>query len=196
MAPGFKDSISSSAKKTELFRNATRDYLINAALLLQPEDGGSNGMNRFYQMKINSLMNEDEDDVNYIVKLSENSTRCTKCGITRTLKIKSRKKENKSSDRRYCRYLRSLCKEICDNCRHCKIHKLIGRKSIRQALLANKEASHKRVIKTSNPAQKPKIKIAPEKKKKIIEKIIPIKTQLNPPSFSSRLRAFSCLLKK
>lgn len=199
MARGHRDSVSSSASKSELFRNATRDFLINASLLVQPEDGASNGLNRYYQMKINSLINEDEDDVNYILKLSENSTRCMKCGTTKFLRLKSRKNENKSSDRKHCRYLRSLCREICDSCHYCKTHKLINPKSLKRTTILHEEAINRKMkcnLKLDQSISKQRTKTVKDKKKKVNEKIIPFKTQINPPSFSSRLRAFSCLLKK
>lgn len=197
MARGQRDSVSSSASKSDLFRNATRDYLINASLIVQPEDGSSNGLNRYYQMKINSLINEDDDDVNYILKLAENSTRCMKCGTTKFLRLKSRKKENKSSDRKHCRYLRSLCREICDSCHHCKTHKLTNLKSLDRPATLNKDAIKRKMkcnFKLDQSVSNQKTKIG--KKKRANEKTIPLKIQINPPSFSSRLRAFSCLLKK
>lgn len=200
MARGLKDSVSSATQKSELIRDATRNFLISASSLLRPNNGVANGMNRYYQIKINSLIDQDNDDINYMMKLSENGTICTKCGNTKVLKLKKRRRENKSSDRKTCRYLRSLCIENCDICNYSKTNKLYGIKSIKQRRQLDKEAPNKDTPSVPNPSrpavQNFKPKPPKKSKKQVARKVIPLKFQSNPPSFSSRLRAFSCLLKK
>lgn len=194
MAPLPIQSLVESVQKSESFRESTRDYLIRAAQLMCPNETirASNGMNRYYQIQVNSLFNGDQDDINYISRLSEKNTRCIRCGNQKKIRLRSRRRENKSSDRKYCRYLRSLCNEYCDKCDNIKTYKLTGRQSIIDKLKKPPvpKLATKRVVKLP-------LEDKPLKKKNIVIKPVALE---KPPQktapFSSRLRAFSCLLQE
>lgn len=164
-------------------------------------------MNRYYQIKVNSLANQDHDDINYITKLAERNIRCIKCGTNKSLKLKSRKKKNNSSERKYCRYLRSLCYEYCDKCSERKAHKLFGRQSILNKLDAKsndnkvkhskedpkKKSSDKQELKSIIPTPSQSNSAKRGSKKKLALPVIKLPPKQQPSD--SGLRAFSCLLK-
>lgn len=190
MAPQIRDSINNTAIRSELLRNSTRDFLIDASKLI-----GNPALNRYYRAKINSLLDSDQDDVEYLRKVSTKSTLCIKCGNTREIKYKGRKSLNKSIDRKHCRYLRALLKEYCNRCGNGQVYKLRCQQSIARVLKRNKTRDpHPKV---EQPAQKQpqqsqvqaKQKHQPKPSKKQPPKPPP------KPQFSSRLRAFDCLLK-
>lgn len=140
MAPQHsKVSITETVKESEFIRNITRDYFIQAARLFTPKINRSsesnhdkekfdNGMNRYYQIKVNSLLDLEHDDIDYIVRLSEKNVNCIKCGSTKKLRLRNRRNQNKSDQRKYSKYLRSICDHHCDSC-NSTFHrsKLLGR---------------------------------------------------------------------
>lgn len=204
MAPQQKDSISTTVHKSEFHRNSTRDFLIGASQVVLNNSGAHNGLKRYYQMRMNSMLNRDQDDIDYIMRVSDQSTICFKCGNHKQLRIRSRKNKNRSSERRSCRYLRSLVDEYCDKCYEHKVHKLKGRQSILDKL-ADKEKPKipqpkneaKQLLKVfDKPVNTPttsKRKSSNNKADRALK--LPLPKQ-NLPAFSSRLRAFSCLLKE
>lgn len=132
MAPYHsKDSIVISAQKSESIRNITRDYYLQASKLFT--NYNIEGVNRYYQIKVNSLVSLEHDDIDYIVRLSKRNVNCIKCGSTKTLHIRNRRARNKSDRRKYCKYLRSLCIQYCDSCQsHYNSFKLLGKKQLQQ----------------------------------------------------------------
>lgn len=204
-----KESIIDIVNRNEKNRNLTRNFLLDAFKVHCLSNGLTNGLSRYYQVQINSLINRGQEDVDYFMKLAEDNTRCIKCGSPKKIKIRDRRNKNKSSTRKYCRYLRSLCDSICDTCHHRKTFKLRGRKNLKniskptpQPKLKNKKqliptVSAKRPSPSNSIASKrnqigrSKQQIAPQQK----EQPIVTKTK-QQPSFSSRLRLFSCLLKE
>lgn len=217
MGSGQKDSISASVKKSEVVRNSTRDFYINCFKLFNEDAqsiGSSNGMNRYYQIKVNSTLNLERDDVNYLLKVGERNTRCIRCGNDKKIKLESRRNLNKSASRKYCSYLSSFIVEYCDRCNISKrfrnistrkgTDKLSRRKnSPKISTLGQKEASTTANLKTKS-VRKPK---GPEPSKRLLGSIRSqhsappskkpnIKSKItNNLSKGSRTRAFSCLLK-
>lgn len=203
-----KESMIDIVNRNEKNRNLTRNFLLDAFKVHCLSNGLTNGLSRYYQVQINSLINRGQEDVDYLLNLAENNTRCIKCGSSRKIKIRNRRNKNKSSSRKYCRYLRSLCDFVCDKCHHCKTFKSKGRKnlknitkSIPQPKLKNpkqpiptvsvRQPTPSNSIAQRNLIGKPKQQIAPRQKQQ------PIVTKpKQQPNFSSRLRPFSCLLKE
>lgn len=220
MAPQVKDSISTIVNRNETYRNSTRDFLIDASRLIAKHHDNNNGLNRYYQLRINSLINTDETNVDYLLKLSSlKSTNCVKCGNKKDIKLITRKKLNKSKERKYCKYLHSILEEYCDKC-HCfrKTYKLnppnkkhsynSGETSFqkkdntcltRPKTTRNKHIQQKQKQHLAAPVLKSSQNKNQPKKTKLKEAKYQSKPPARPvpkPQFSSRLRAFSCLLKE
>lgn len=202
-----RESINDILNRSEKHRNLTRNFLLDAFKTYIIGNEIPNGLNRYYQIRINSLINRSQEDVNHFVKLAENNTRCIKCGSYRNIKIRSRRSKNRSPSRKYCRYLRSLCDFICEACQHSKTFKLKGRKALKNTAKAvptpklinarqsapigpTRRPDQLGVISRRNPAKKTKTTIIHQ------QAISTVTKPKQPPSFSSRLRAFSCLLKE
>lgn len=200
MAPPTKESISLTTQKSELFRTSTRDFLIAAQRLISNNNQElPNGMNRYYQMRVNSLIDRDQDDIDYLLKLGEFSTRCIKCGSDKTVKLQSRKKQNKAAERKFCRYLRSICDEYCDKCQYSKKHKLYGRQAIidrSAAKTTTKSINTNRKSHTLPPTVELEPQVALISQQDLTRKLsFATKARLSKPpppkpSFSSRLSAF------
>lgn len=203
----FKESIIDVVNRSEKNRNLTREFLLNAFKIHNNDNQLSDGLNRYYQVQINSLINFNQEDIRPFLKSATNNTRCIKCGNYRKIKIRSRRSKNKSWSRKYCRYLRSLCDFICDTCHHSNTFKLRGRKALKNTsrtaptLKSNaakqpvststtKQPDHCKIIVKRNPVKRSKVIVAPHQKQTAVAK------PKQPPTFSSRLRAFSCLLKE
>lgn len=168
-----KVSIADSSKKSESIRNITRDYFIQAARLFTPKNRPSceihdeekydNGMNRYYQMKVNSLIDLEHDDIEYIVKCSSKSINCLKCGATKKLALRTRRAHNKSSKRKHCKYLRTICDLYCDSCYSTNHgNKLLGRSQIIDKLQQRQQAR-------SSPSKLDKAKRKRKKKTRPID---------------------------
>ena len=185
MAPSERGSLVESTLKSSHFRSSTREFLLNASKLVS-----NAGMRRYYRIKLNALLDRDEDDINYIHRIAERSIDCIKCGNSKVIKVESRKTANKAESRTHCRYLHSFCKEYCDKCGYLKKHKLLGRKSICTKLTKPKQQLKRKAD------SKPKTTIDVPIKTKYKKIILPKPTQTNKPQFSSRLRAFSFMLKE
>lgn len=203
MAPPVRDSISSSERNRETFRDTTRDFLLKANGILNPSSSNTNNLSRYYQLHINSLLDLDQDDIDYLLKTSEANVRCVKCGNHKDLRLVSRKRENRSTYRRHCRYLRSKCIEYCNKCNNSKKHKLFGRQAIYDKLKRNLVATkinNKRKVKSTSPSVKQQtvkhfLKRTSHSKPHQ-QPPVPQPAQKITPQFSSRLRAFSCLLEQ
>lgn len=212
MAPLTRDSISSSERNKETFRDATRDFLLRANELYtrssQTKDGTDNLLTRYYQLRINSFLSPDDDDICYLLRTAESNVRCVKCGNQRNIRLIRRKRENRSTNRKHCRYLRSKFVEYCNRCGDKKIHRQFGRqaiydklrqsgsntKGVKRKLAAKSESETKQPTQKGQlPVTKQMVKRAP-KNKQPQQPVIGPKT--NTAQFSSRLRAFSCLLKQ
>jgi len=196
MAPLSKDSILTSTQKSELLRCASRDFLIDARTLVCPLGSRPNGMSRYYQIKVNSLLDDDEDDTKYILRISNFNVHCYRCGSQKKLRVKKRRRRNKHPSRKYCRFLRSVCEEYCNVCKVSKRYHLNGRQSIlvKRSTLTNvqpRKLVDKQII-LNPPVVNPKSSI----KKRIVKPKPGPKQLHSQPKFSSRLRAFSCLLKE
>lgn len=191
----------------------------------------NNGMSRFYQIKVNSLLDTEHDDIDYITKLSEKNINCTKCGSTKKLQLRYRRNQNRSDKRKNCKYLRTLCDHYCESCHtRYNCYKLSSRQQILDRNLSSKTI---KPTKSKTKVEKPvqiKIPIAPiqstrlensklpnvttsapisqsipsyktgqakSKPKPRPVKLPPSKIKQNSnPQFSSRLRAFTCLLEE
>lgn len=213
-------SLNQATIRRETYRKCDRDFLIDAYNVLGRNRGNAAaGLSRYYQLRINSLIDIDRDDINYISKVSANNTKCIKCGTTRQLKIKRRRRANQSSERKYCRYLRGLSEEYCDKCQSKIVHHLRGKKAIlfnratEQPPPADKsEEEHvpptsttkstKNKNKRKTPKQpEPPPKPAPPALRPAFSKRLRLAAAASKPAPqglqpSSRLRAFSCLLKE
>lgn len=214
MALSQKDSIAASVKKFEFVRNTTRDFYINCSRLFhEPRGEGSNsaasneGMNRYYQIKVNSLLNLDHDDIDFLVKSGERNFRCIRCGNNKKLQLKSRRKQNKSVDRKHCRYLRSICTVNCDKCGQTSKFKSQSRRAILDKLSERKldQDKPKLLLKPTKQISEPS-KAGPKPKGPApsmrllcppkVSQLQPSKIKKNQSKLGSNFRAFSCLLKE
>lgn len=207
-------SVNQATIKRESCRKSNRDFLIDAYNILCKNKSNASQLSRYYHLRINSLVDTDRDDLNYISKISANNTKCTKCGNLKQLRIKRRRRANKSAARRYCRYLRSLNEEYCDKCQDKTVHQLKGKKAIQvKSRQAEKfESITDKIVKQQEQVQAvaKKKKNKEEKAKQPPPKPAPItkpvfskrlrlaasKPAAPKPLPSSRLRAFTCLLKE
>lgn len=177
-----KASITDSIKESESIRNITRDYFTQAARLFTPKNNRpscvdhdrekfDNGMNRYYQIKVNSLIDSEHDDIDYIVKLSEKNVNCVKCGTTKKFTLRKRRTQNKSDKRKYCKYLRTLCDRYCDSC-YSTYHrrKLFGRLQIIDKLQQQQQS-------ISPPSQPARTKKKRNSKKRHIEADTTLKSE-------------------
>lgn len=197
---GSLDIVNRAAENREL----TRDFLLDAFQLQLDNSNLTEGLNRYYRIKINSLLETNQNNLDYILKLSENNlNRCIKCGSAKRIRLRSRRSKNKSPTRKYCRYLKSLCDFVCDTCHHCKTFKLSSRKALKNqakteslAKVITKHIIAIPEIKKPPPAQTNKpISSKRTHSLKSSKQKQPIVTKPKQAP-SSRLRAFSCLLKE
>lgn len=205
-AQGSQDrSIQSRAQRDERLRSFNRDFLIDTFNAVSASHRNSNldGLSRYYQLRINSLYNSDYDSLKQFQKSARLNTRCIRCGNRLTLKIQRRKRQNKSKLRKYCRYLRGYSIEFCDKCFGSCKNKLFGRRQAESRLRsANTKRSRKNIPTSKKKPSIPQVSASEVMKTKATttgarEKKIPIppKSNTKTAQFSSRLRAFSCLLK-
>lgn len=241
MAPDHsKDSITLSLQKSESIRTVTEDFYLQAAKLVPI----SNPLNRYYHLKLNSLINPLSDDIRYIQRLAKRNLICIKCGIPKEFRLKTRRKQNLNKEKRlYCKYLRTICDQYCQSCQ--TLHnrfKLLGRREILNKRQGSDNPSigelidteHKELKAKQKPKQSQSVSKLPVKQnpskfatsnpttaeprlkptrpqyqhqskykgkrpfpvKPKIEIVPPSKISKNQPQFSSRLRAFSCLLEE
>lgn len=78
---------------------------------------------KYYQLKLNSSI--DTDNAEEVKKASEKGVNCIRCGSVTNIRLKSRRKLNKSSERKHCRYLKQLVRLECGTCFSHSLHKLI-----------------------------------------------------------------------
>lgn len=206
MAPLVRDSVSNTVLKSELFRNSTRDFLIEASNIVC-DQSKINVLSRYYQIKVNSLINNDHDDLVYILKIGDQNSRCIKCGSQKHFKLKHRRNANKADIRKYSRYLRGFIALGCANCKCSKRVKLRGKKFIVQqqklpstniAPTKHNNSSLQTSISLTPSTLIKSVKPTNQKFKSPKPKSLPPKhiIQTTGPNFSSRLRAFSCLLEE
>lgn len=168
---------------------------------------GCNAIDRYYRLKINSLLDCENEDIDAINKFAARDIHCSKCGSRRDIIYRDRKYANRDLKRKHCRYLRANIVEICDNCDSEKKLKLI-RHSDSKARTHSKNlgmsiALNSDVVKgCSGQKQSPVVKTGQTRTpaKKIIKKgpkvpQIPASSKTFP-QFGSRLKTFSFLLKE
>lgn len=199
MANSIKDSITTCLSRSESLRGEAQDFLIKASQIVCHESGDSNGMNRYYQLQVNSTLSRNRDDFKYLLKLSDRSTKCIRCGHSKTIKFKSRKPLNKSVERHFCRYLRAICDEHCDRCNFHRFHKsIVARAIVKPKLKQGRAADTPNKTKFRSTAKK-KAR-APQTQSDDIDRKLSLQVKGRPKlpaqAYSSRLRAFTCLLKE
>lgn len=188
-------SLNQATIRRETCRNSNRDFLIDAYNVISKSGSNAAGLSRYYHIRINSLVDTDRDDLNYIDKVSADNTKCIRCGNSRLLNIKRRRRANKSTARKHCRYLRSLSEEFCDKCHSKIVHHLQGRQAIRDKRPGKKpsaptEQKNKALIVQTDPQTTNKATFS----KRL--KLAAPRQPLQKPQPSSRLRAFTCLFKE
>lgn len=216
-------SLNQATVRRETNRNSNRDFLIDAYNVLC-KDKGNALLSQYYHLRVNCLLDTDRDDLNFINKLSAHNTKCTRCGSLRQPRIKGRRHANRSKDRKYCRYLRGLAGEYCDKCNSKTVHKLESKQAVSDRLKskqqvtpkdqeANVPAQQSKPTKAntskakpkqqpaqqtpSAPQQQPPANTRPAYSKRLrLQAKQPPPAPVQKPQFSSRLRAFDCLLRK
>lgn len=214
LTPIKKESIVSKDRLDGHLRTSTRDFLIDACNVISTKLGNlqSTGLNRYYQIRVNSLYDPDHDSINRIKKIAENNTNCLLCGNACCIRLHSRNRLNHSNSRKHCKYLRCFCDEFCDKCKSSTRHKLYSPRQIQDKLHKIDNQNAKVKVKNDSIAPPPpptksenKSRLSAEDqtvntksaRKQKSQPTLPPPPKIKPPpaQFSSRLRAFSCLLK-
>lgn len=171
----------------------TRDFLLKARNWISHD--GSDSLSNYYRLKINSLLDPDQDDIDAILKVSERNLRCSKCGIVRNLIYSHRRRQNKSRLRKNCRHLGSHLIECCDICKDKTKFSLSKRDNLPVAITDTPQIQQtnppRKLVNTNAQTSKPEHNLQVKKYiKKGSSKPQPV------PQFSSRLRNITCLLKQ
>lgn len=201
MAP-IKESVSSSAQQSEITRQSNLEFLLSARQIFENNSSLSSTANRYYRNRINNLLDYDRDNIERFFQAADSSNYCVHCGALETISTKRFKVINKSKARVHCRHLKGICVKSCQ-------HRGSKRNQFRSYVVK----THRGQLSDKKIGQE-KSKLT-EKQKDLSrpEHVTPISqikrktsqskpTLLTPPTtskgpkFSSRLRAFSCLLKE
>lgn len=209
----FVDSIKEAQEKRTTIRESTQEFLIKASQIIQSSNHShEHPLNRYYRLEINSLLDPDEDNIKSIQKLSKDSAICIKCGSGKSLRLRNRKAKNKSWTRKYCRPLRSQLVVLCDKCQDRQKLHLKGRRAV-LAQLKNRGIETKKgrpntsthlIEKPNKSTPDPETKSRKQKQPSQPAKLMVKRRakhssttpsiEKKPLQFSSRLRAFDCLL--
>lgn len=196
-----KKSISESNTGAHTGTAEHLDYLVEAALAI----GFENPVKRIYQTQANQIFNDKLCRLDYVKSLADIGITCFRCGVNRHLIVRSRKRINKSTIRRKCRHLGQYIVENCANCglqsRHTLDKHLViaspAIKTTKQPKTPPKTTNSGKVgssdfkAKKNPVVQQQKVNTVAAKSAEFIKPKASAKPQL-----SSRLRAFSCLLKE
>lgn len=192
-------SISKVGQQSELTTAATGNYYIACSLLFQNQTNGdikSQAMRQYYQLKVNSILDPSQHDIEYICnKLANSNVYCIRCGSLTKLRLINRKSRNKSEERKYCKYLKNLCERYCDKCfKKSKINICDIPTATSQPRDKVDQPSKPDQVRQNHPL--PKTATATKKQQHHQLKPKPAPKPKQTPQFSSKLRAFSCLLEK
>lgn len=215
----FSNSIKGAEENNTNLRVATQDFLVRAQQVLKSSSHYDQQiLDRYYRLRVNSMLDCDPANIKYINKIGQKTTTCIKCGNSKSLKLKNQRTKNRSWSRRNCRYLRSQVIVHCDKCQDKQRFTLKGRQTILDKLGLGKkqrssedqrtavavQSSKKPKVTPTESQQQPKKRNPPSPRlqSQLVNQMVKRKTKnvsipvVQKPThqFSSRLRAFTQLL--
>lgn len=209
MAPKLRESISRAEKESELNRQSNIEYLLAAHQTFLGDENLDESINRYYRLRINSLLDSDKDSVDKLFQLADRSPYCARCGCLEDLKLRDFRRVNQSKDRKHCRKLKGICIQHCKTCNPKELRFKVSKepqaeekpKIIQVPDKPTKSNKTKKVkssgisIPTSKTVVKPisQIKKSKSSGPSSLKPIIPDE---KGPKISSRLQAFTWFLKE
>lgn len=202
MAPLTRESVSNSDQQSQIARQSNVEYLLAARQILLGNDNICPTANRYYRTRINNLLDYDKDNIDKFFQSALDSCFCVHCGNPVSINAKKFKQSNRSKKRTHCRHLKGICMKSCHYCRRRETRLEAYVVKILEPRLAGTIA----LAKKPKPSNKEKEKLAPVHTTPVsqVKRRLPQRTHIEKdptvvskgPEFSSRLRAFSCLLKE
>ena len=198
MAPNVPIAFAQERKST--LRETTRTFLLKAQQTLSEQCGFAD---RYYRLRINSILDPDQDDLEAISRFACQSLLCPRCGTRLDPRYRSRKKKNRAKDRKTCRHLRADLVELCATCGYrSKKITFTSTNRKKEPLPHSSTVPSRPETKTSLKSAKTSLKSAKPEAQQEVKRFIrkgPKRFEAsnqpkNTPQFSNRLRAFTCLL--